>query len=146
VPSSPRYDWYDSSGRLWFTAGVAWRPLPGNGPRPTRVGDVLDRTLRSLGTPSVAGVEVVFERWDEVVGAAMAARTRPQRIDGDTLVVGCDEPAVASHVRFLQAELVERLGQLSGERRISRIDVRVTRSQRSPRPPRPRPGRPRNGR
>jgi hypothetical protein len=123
---------------VWFTAVVAWRPLPGDGPPPTRVGEVLDRTLRSLGTPSAAGVEVVFERWDEVVGAAMAERTRPQRIDGDTLVVGCDEPAVASHVRFLQAELVERLGQLSGDRRIIRIEVRVTRERRQPRPPRPR--------
>jgi hypothetical protein len=100
------------------------------------VGETLDRTLRSLGTPSVAGVEVLFERWDDVVGAAMAARTRPQRIDGDRLVVECDEPAVASHVRYLQAELVERLGQLSGDRRIARIEVRVTRSQRGPRPPR----------
>jgi hypothetical protein len=122
---------------VWFTAGVSWRPLPTAPRRPTRVGETLDRTLRSLGTPSVAGVEVLFERWDEVVGAAMAERTRPRRIDADTLVVECDEPAVASHVRFLQAELVERLGQLSGERRIARIEVRVTRSGRGARPPRP---------
>jgi hypothetical protein len=115
---------------------MAWRPLPGNGPAPARLGQVLDRTLRSLGTPSVAGVEVIFERWDEVVGAAMAGRTRPLRIDGDALVVSCDEPAIATHVRFLQAELVERLRQLSGDRRVARIDVRVAQVRRGPRPPR----------
>jgi hypothetical protein len=100
------------------------------------LGAVLDRTLRSMGTPSAAGVEVVFERWAEVVGDVMAARTRPSRIDGHRLVVQCDEPAVATHVRFLQAEIVERVGQLSGERRITHVEVSVARRQRSPRPPR----------
>ena len=116
---------------------MAWRPLPGgNGPAPARLGQVLDRTLRSMGTPSVAGVEVIFERWAEVVGEAMAERTKPLRIDGDALVVSCDEPAIATHVRFLQAELVERLRQLSGDRRVARIEVRVAQTRRGPRPPR----------
>jgi hypothetical protein len=123
---------------------MAWRPLPGKGPAPAQLSQVLDRTLRSLGTPSVAGVEVIFERWGEVVGEAMAERTKPLRIDGDALVVSCDEPAIATHVRFLQAELVERLRQLSGDRRVSRIEVRVAQVRRGPRPPRGgarRPGR-----
>ncbi|HMG45631.1 MAG TPA: DUF721 domain-containing protein [Acidimicrobiales bacterium] len=118
-----------------------WRPLPGKGPAPSRVGDMLDRTLRSMGTPSVAGVELLFERWGEVVGDSMAARTVPVRIDGETLVVSCDEPAIATHVRYLQSELVDRLAQLSGERRITRIDTRVAQVRRGPRPPRRTPRR-----
>ena len=102
---------------------------------------MLDRTLRSMGTPSVAGVELLFERWCDVVGDSMAARTVPVRIDGETLVVSCDEPAIATHVRYLQAELVDRLAQLSGERRISRIDTRVAQTRRGPRPPRRTPRR-----
>ena len=115
---------------------MAWRPLPGKGPEPARLGKVLDRTLRTLGTPSVAGVEVIFERWGEVVGEAMAERTKPLRIDGDTLLVSCDEPAIATHVRYLQAELVERLRELSGDRRVVRLEVRVAQVRRGPRPPR----------
>jgi hypothetical protein len=118
------------------TGRAGWRPLPGKGPEPAQLGQVLDWTLRSLGTPSVAGVEVIFERWDEVVGVAMAGRTAPLRLDGDALIVSCDEPAIATHVRFLQAELVERLRQLSGDRRVARIEVRVAASRRGPRPPR----------
>lgn len=103
---------------------------------------MLDRALRALGSPtSASGVETIFERWSDVVGDAMAARTRPVRIDGEALVVGCDEPAVATHVRFLQSQLVERLAELTGERRLSRIEVRVDRTRRMPRPPRPSPGR-----
>jgi hypothetical protein len=100
---------------------------------------MLDRTLRSLGTPSVAGVELLFDRWREVVGEAMAARTQPVRIDGDTLVVRCDEPAIATQFRYLQGELIERLAQLSGERRITRVEFRVAAVRRGPRPPRKQP-------
>jgi hypothetical protein len=66
------------------------------------LGDTIDRVLGRLGSPSRAGVEVVFDRWDEVVGDAMAARTRPVGIDGETLVVSCDDPALTTHVRFLE--------------------------------------------
>lgn len=100
------------------------------------MGAVLDRALRSLGTPSAQGVGVVFDRWDEVVGATMAARTRPARIQDGTLVVACDEPAVATHLRYLQTQLIERLAQLSGDRQIHRIEIQVARSSRGPRPPR----------
>lgn len=114
---------------------MAWRPLPGGPAAPVRVGDTLDGVLARLGTPSRAGVEVVFERWGEVVGPAMADRTRPASIDGDALVVVCDDPALTTHVRFLEAQLVARIAELSGDRRITRVVVRVDRRGRGPRPP-----------
>jgi|SRR5512138_693909 hypothetical protein len=106
---------------------MGWRPLPGEPAAPVRLADTIDRVLARLGTPSRVGVEVVFERWAEVVGEGMAARTRPVAIDGPTLVVACDDPAVTTHVRFLEPQLVARLAELSGDRRITRVEVRVDR-------------------
>ena len=120
----------------WLTVRMGWQPLPGRPPAPRRVGEALDRVLERLGAPTRAGVEVVFDRWDEVVGVAMAARTRPVSIDGETLVVACDEPALATHVRFLEPQLIARLSELAGQRHIARVEVRVDRRGRSPRPPR----------
>lgn len=113
---------------------MAWRPLPGGPPAPVRLGDTIDAVLGRLGTPSRLGVEVVFDRWGEVVGDVMAARTRPVAIDGETLVVACDDPALTTHVRFLEPQLVARLAELSGERHITRVEVRVDRA-RGGRPP-----------
>jgi predicted nucleic acid-binding Zn ribbon protein len=104
-------------------------------PPPVRVGDTLDRVLGRLGAPPRAGVEVVFDQWDEVVGAQMAARTRPVSIDGETLVVACDDPALTTHVRFLEPQLVARLAELSGARLITRVEVRVARRRGPRRPP-----------
>ena len=67
----------------------------------------------------------MFDRWSEVVGEALAARTRPLRIDGGRLVLAVDEPAIATHVRFLQAELLARLEALLGPGRVTALDLRV---------------------
>ena len=101
------------------------RPLPGDGPGPQPIGTSLDAVMRSLGAPEASGVHLVFERWQEVVGEALAARTRPLRIDGQRLVLAVDEPAMATHVRFLQPELLARLEELLGPGRVTALDLRV---------------------
>jgi hypothetical protein len=81
--------------------------------------------MRSLGAPEASGVHLVFDRWPEVVGDSLAARTRPMKIDGSRLVLAVDEPAIATHVRFLQAELLGRLAELLGPGRVTALDLRV---------------------
>ena len=101
------------------------RPLPGEGPGPQPVGRSLDRVLRGLGAPEASGVHLVFDRWAEVVGEGLAARTRPLRIEGNHLVLAVDEPAMATHVRFLQGQLLARLEELLGPGRVTALDLRV---------------------
>lgn len=106
-------------------AAMAVRPLPGDGPGPQPIGRALDAVMRGLGAPEASGVHLVFDRWAEVVGDGLAARTRPVKIDGGRLVLEVDEPAIATHVRFLQAELLARLDQLLGPGRVTGLDLRV---------------------
>jgi len=104
---------------------VPARPLPGDGPGPRPIGEALDAVMRGLGAPEASGVHLVFDRWAEVVGESLAARTRPVKLDGDRLVLAVDEPAIATHVRFLQAELLARLERLLGPGRVRSLDLRV---------------------
>ena len=97
------------------------------GHQPRRVDDFLDRVVRGMGAPGVDAVELVFNRWEEVVGSVLATQTRPVAIDGDRLVLAAADPAVVSHVQWLEAELVQRLGELLGEGRVNGVDVRVDR-------------------
>lgn len=101
------------------------RPLPGNSPDPQPLSKALDAVMRGLGAPEGSGVHLVFDRWAEVVGQGLAARTRPLKIDGTRLVLAVDEPAMATHVRFLQAELLQRLSELLGPGRVTALDLRV---------------------
>jgi hypothetical protein len=106
---------------------VPARPLPGDGPGPRPLGEALDRVMRGLGAPEASGVSQVFDRWDEVVGEAMAARTRPLRLERGRLVLAVDEPAIATHVRYLEPDLLRRLAELLGEGRVTAISLQVGR-------------------
>ena len=108
---------------------MAARPLPGNRPGPRPIGQTLDAVMRGLGAPEASGVHLVFDRWAEVVGEGLAARTHPLKIDGGRLVLSVDEPAIATHVRFLEAELLRRLEELLGAGRVTGIDLRVGRKK-----------------
>ncbi len=91
-------------------------------PRP--LSDGLDRVLRSLGAPPVAAMAEVHRQWPLVVGADVAAHTRPRVTEG-RLVVDVDHPAWASRVRFVEARILEWLTELMGEGAPSRVEVRV---------------------
>ncbi len=101
------------------------RPVPDDGAGPRPIGESLDRVMRGLGAPEASGVHQVFDRWAEVVGDSLAARTQPLRIEGQRLVLAVDEPAMATHVRFLQAQLLARLEDLLGPGRVTALDLRV---------------------
>ena len=92
---------------------------------PRRLGGHLDRVLRSLGAPEADTIQQVFERWHEVVGTTLAERTRPIGIDGATLTLAVDEPAVASHVKFLEPQMLERLAELLGPGRVTALHLKV---------------------
>jgi predicted nucleic acid-binding Zn ribbon protein len=101
-----------------------WQPLPG-GSEPKPVGDSLDRVASSLGVPRASTLSRVFASWPELVGEAVAAHARPRSLRAGTLVVAVDEPAWATQLRWLEADLVGRLTEVLGEGQIDRIDVRV---------------------
>ena len=68
----------------------------------------------------------VFGRWQEAVGDAVARHVQPVKLDGARLVVEVDDPAWATQLRFLEANLRERLLEVTGAR-IEHFDVRVKR-------------------
>lgn len=96
----------------------------GRGPRP--VGESVARVLGRLGAPSPTTLEIVFGRWDEVVGHDLAAHLRPRRVDGSLLVVAADHPAWATRARLESGQIVARVRAL-GETGIGRVEVVVER-------------------
>lgn len=68
----------------------------------------------------------VFGRWEEAVGAAVAAHVQPVKLDGSVLVVEVDDPAWATQIRFLEATLRERLREVAAAS-VERLEVRVSR-------------------
>jgi predicted nucleic acid-binding Zn ribbon protein len=84
------------------------------------VGESLGRVAASLGVDPA-----LVTRWAELVGESVAEHTRPRGLRDGTLLVVVDDPAWATQLRWLEADLVARLGELLGPDRVQKIEVRV---------------------
>jgi predicted nucleic acid-binding Zn ribbon protein len=105
---------------------MPWEPLPNGGrsdPRP--IGDGLDRVARSIGVPSAAALTVIFGRWADLVGDAVAANCRPIGLEKTQLTVAAYDPAWSTQLRLLEPEVIERIDELVGPRAVTKIVVRV---------------------
>jgi predicted nucleic acid-binding Zn ribbon protein len=98
---------------------------PDPGPQP--LGQAMARVLGRLGvSPSATTMEVVFTRWDEVVGAELSAHVRPVRLQDSVLVVGVDHPTWATRARMESGRIIARVREL-GDTTIERVEVVVQR-------------------
>jgi predicted nucleic acid-binding Zn ribbon protein len=102
-----------------------WKPLPGEERPPRRVGESLDRVAASLGVSRATTLTSVFASWDELVGESVAQHARPRSLKAGTLVVAVDDPSWATQLRWLEADLLARLGDVLGPGQVERIEVRV---------------------
>jgi predicted nucleic acid-binding Zn ribbon protein len=94
---------------------------------PRQVGSAIAKVLARIGAaPSPLTMELVFTRWEELVGAELGAHLRPMRLQDATLVVGADHPAWATRARMEAEGILARVRQL-GETSIERVEVVVRR-------------------
>jgi predicted nucleic acid-binding Zn ribbon protein len=97
---------------------------------PQPLSSALDGLLADQGWRLAAKVGSVFGTWDQLVGADVAAHTRPDRFADGELTVVADSAVWATQVRLLAATLVRRLNEDLGHGTVSRVVVR------GPAPPR----------
>jgi predicted nucleic acid-binding Zn ribbon protein len=89
------------------------------------LGSSLDDVARAIGAPATEALSVVFARWEEVVGSAVAAHSRPVSLLRSTLVVSVDHPSWATQLRYLGATILARITETVGHEVASRLEVRV---------------------
>jgi predicted nucleic acid-binding Zn ribbon protein len=122
------------------TGGTAARggAPPGRGSRAARrrredpqpLGAAIGGLLDDQGWRTAAAVGSVFGRWEQIVGAALAAHTRPGGFTDGELLVIADSTAWATQVRLLRAQLIRRLNTELGDGTVTGVKVR------GPAPPR----------
>ena len=93
---------------------------------PVPITTSLDGIMKSLRGTDRIQIGGVFGRWDDAVGANVAAHVRPVRLDNGVLTVEADEPAWATQVKFLAGTITTRLAEVAAVH-IDRVEVRVAR-------------------
>ena len=97
-----------------------------NVPEPVPIAASLDSMMKSLRGADRIQIGGVFGKWDDAVGATIAAHVRPVKLDRQVLLVEADDPTWATEVKFLGATIIERLHTVAGVE-VERVEVRVAR-------------------
>ncbi len=113
-------------------------PAPTRRPRrakqedPQPLNAAIQGLLRDQGWQAAAAVGSVFGRWPQIVGADLAAHTRPDRLTDGELLVIADSTAWATQVRLLSGTLIRRLNSELGSGTVTKVRVRGPEQPRRP--------------
>lgn len=91
---------------------------------PERLGAAIEGLINSQGWQEPAAGGSVSGRWAEIVGADLAAHTRPDRLADGELTVFADSTAWATQLRLLAPQLVRRLNAELGSGAVRQVRVR----------------------
>jgi predicted nucleic acid-binding Zn ribbon protein len=101
----------------------AGRRGPGGGD-PQPLGAAITRLLAERGWQQQVAVGSAFARWEQIVGAELAAHARPEGFGDGVLTVVADSSAWAAQLRLLAGTLVQRLNAELGHGTVRRVKVR----------------------
>jgi hypothetical protein len=104
--------------------GGAIRAGRGRREDPQPLGAAIEGLLDDQGWRTSAAVGSVFGRWEQIVGEALAAHTRPGGFTDGELLVIADSTAWATQVRLLRAQLIRRLNSELGNGTVTGVKVR----------------------
>jgi hypothetical protein len=104
--------------------GGAVRAGRGRREDPQPLGAAIEGLLDDQGWRTSAAVGSVFGRWEQIVGEALAAHTRPGGFTDGELLVIADSTAWATQVRLLRAQLIRRLNAELGDGTVTAVKVR----------------------
>jgi predicted nucleic acid-binding Zn ribbon protein len=96
---------------------------------PIPISRSLDSMMKSLRGTDRIQVGGVFGKWDDAVGAQIAAHVRPIKLDHGTLLVEADTSTWATQVKFLSETIITRL-HAEARVQIDRVEVRVASNRR----------------
>ena len=113
-------------------AGQGGRPRRPRRDDPQPLTTAIHGLIGDQGWQTEAAMGSVFGRWPQIVGADLAAHTRPDRFTDGELLVIADSTAWATQVRLLAGTLVRRLNSELGEGTVTKVKVRGPEQPRRP--------------
>jgi predicted nucleic acid-binding Zn ribbon protein len=98
----------------------------GRDPKP--LSDVLGKVLRRMKVSDETTAIGLFGGWRSIVGDTIADHVTPKRLEKRRLVVEVDDPAWATQLKFLEAQLLTTLRERAGDE-VDSLDIRVRRAR-----------------
>ena len=97
-----------SPERGWEFQERSWEPATRP---PRRLGEALSEVAADLRLDDPGDVAAVMAAWPAAVGEAVAAHVKPRRLQDGVLLVEVDAPVWATQLRYLEEDVIVRLGR-----------------------------------
>jgi predicted nucleic acid-binding Zn ribbon protein len=94
--------------RGWEFQERPWEPATRP---PRRLVEALSEMAADLNLDDPDDVAAVMAAWPAAVGEAVAAHVRPRRLHDGVLLVEVDAPVWATQLRYLEEDVLRRLGR-----------------------------------
>jgi predicted nucleic acid-binding Zn ribbon protein len=91
---------------------------------PTPLGDAVDDLVRERDWTRTITAASLLPRWEQIVGADIAAHCRPERLEGGELTCVAESTAWATQLRLMSAQLLARIAADVGPGVVARLRVR----------------------
>jgi len=95
---------------------------------PEEISAVLQEVIRQKGWDDRLRGAMLFQRWDQVVGAELAQHCQPVRLAGGVLTVAASSPQWATQLRYMTAQLQLNVNQALGEPLVDSVHITVGRT------------------
>ncbi|MBN1557798.1 MAG: DUF721 domain-containing protein [Lentisphaerae bacterium] len=98
----------------------------GTVPDAAAIGDIIPAVMKKAGLEGAHWAAVLEEDWAALVGAAVAAHTRPGRISGRTLVVFVDHSVWLNELaRYGKREMLEKIRARVGRGKVTDLRFEI---------------------
>lgn len=101
----------------------------GAGRDPVGVTSTIDRLVAMMGWRPRLTVSSVLARWEEIVGADVAAHCQPEKFEDGELTVRTDSTTWATQLRYLLPQIERRLAEEVGEATVTAIHIQGPRGR-----------------
>jgi predicted nucleic acid-binding Zn ribbon protein len=108
--------------------------------KPAKLSDALQSFLRESGLEERIEEAAVLPEWDERVGPAIAAVTRPVRVSRGTMLVAVRTSSWLMELRLMERDILRRVNEGRERGRIERIRFVMSGQEDEPEEPEPRRG------
>jgi len=105
----------------------AEQPWSGSGPDdrdPARLGDAVDGLVAERDWTRTLTAAGLLPRWEQIVGADIAAHCRPERLEAGELTCVAESTAWATQLRLMSRQLLSRIAAEVGPDVVRRLKVR----------------------
>ena len=89
------------------------------------LGSVLPNVLKSVRRGSDEQLVQIWERWDRIVGEAVAKNARPAAFKGKLLLVEVSSSTWIHELQFLKAEIIKKINAAFGTKMVEEIKFKI---------------------